>query len=82
MNRLFIGSPDKTNFLLQFIAEDFSRGFTLIDPTGDLARAAANRVRYFSKIDYYNRDMTAGSKDPCDPERTMRVLTVMRADDY
>lgn len=44
MNRLFIGSPDKTNFLLQCIAEDFSRGFTLIDPTGHLARASANAL--------------------------------------
>jgi len=44
MNKLFIGSPDKTNFILQFLAEDFASGFILIDPTGDLARAAANIV--------------------------------------
>ena len=42
MNQLLVGSPDKTDFLLQLIAEDFSRGLVLIDPTGELARAAAN----------------------------------------
>jgi hypothetical protein len=44
MNRLIIGSPDKTNFILEFLAEDFASGLILIDPTGDLARAAANIV--------------------------------------
>ncbi len=44
MNRLIVGSPDKTKFILQFLAEDFSSGLVLIDPTGDLARAAANIV--------------------------------------
>jgi hypothetical protein len=44
MNRLIIGSPDKTNFILQFLAEDFPSGLILIDPTGDLARAAANII--------------------------------------
>jgi hypothetical protein len=44
MNQLFIGLPDKTDFLLQFIARDFSRGITIIDPTGDLAVAAADIV--------------------------------------
>jgi hypothetical protein len=44
MNRLVIGSPDKTAFLLQCMQEDFDRGFTLIDPTGTLAKAIANRL--------------------------------------
>jgi hypothetical protein len=44
MNKLFIGSPDKTNFILQFLAEDFASGLILIDPTGDFARAAANII--------------------------------------
>jgi hypothetical protein len=44
MNKLLIGSTEKTNFLLQFLAEKFPSGVTLIDPTGDIARAAAQTV--------------------------------------
>jgi Protein of unknown function (DUF3768) len=48
----------------------------------DFCAFCVEGVRYFIKIDYYNRQMTAGSKDPSDPEQTLRVLTVMSADDY
>jgi hypothetical protein len=44
MNRLFVGSPDKTDFILQSLAADFLGGVLLVDPTGDLAVAAANIV--------------------------------------
>lgn len=44
MNRLIIGSPDKTNFILPFVAEDLPSGFLLLDPTGDLGRASANII--------------------------------------
>ena len=37
---------------------------------------------YFFKIDYYAADMQSGSDDPADPEKTTRVLTIMRSDEY
>jgi hypothetical protein len=44
MNRLLIGAADKTDLLLQFLQEDFPNGVTVVDPTGELAKAAANQL--------------------------------------
>ena len=39
-------------------------------------------INYLFKIDYFNRDMDAGSENPADETITTRVLTIMRADEY
>lgn len=38
--------------------------------------------KIFWKIDYYAPDMKHGSEDPTDPEKTVRVLTVMFSNEY
>jgi hypothetical protein len=56
VNKLFVGSPDKTNFLLQFLAHDIAAGVTLIDPTGHLARTATGiiPVQYTERVVYFD----------------------------
>lgn len=54
------------------------------DPHGehDFGAIDYDGERYFWKIDYYSRDLQSGSEDPADPSKTVRVLTVLRADEY
>ena len=54
------------------------------DPYGehDFGAVAVAGERFFWKIDYYDPSLTHGSDDPADPEKTARVLTIMRADEY
>ncbi len=48
----------------------------------DFTNVEHNGETYFAKLDYYAPDMQSGSEDPADPSQTVRVLTVMRADEY
>lgn len=54
------------------------------DPYGehDFGALVFKGVRYFWKIDYYDLDLRHASPDPTDPAFTMRVMTIMRADEY
>ena len=48
----------------------------------DFSRIEHQGINYFWKIDYYNETMDAGSDNPADENITIRVLTIMRADEY
>ncbi|WP_036283951.1 DUF3768 domain-containing protein [Methylocystis sp. ATCC 49242] len=54
------------------------------DPYGehDFGAFEHNRRNLFWKIDYYSLDMVGGSENPADPAQTVRVLTIMFADEY
>lgn len=38
--------------------------------------------KIYWKIDYYDKRLEWGSEDPADPDQTIRVLTVMLAEEY
>jgi hypothetical protein len=54
------------------------------DPYGERDFGAFELMgeKLFWKIDYYDPTLTWGSDDPSDPEKTVRVLTVMLAEEY
>jgi hypothetical protein len=54
------------------------------DPHGehDFGAVDEGGVRYFWKVDCYDRATEFGSPDPGDPAVTTRVLTILRADEY
>ncbi len=54
------------------------------DPYGerDFGKIEHNGETVFWKMSYYDRAMEFGSNDPSDPAVTMRVMTVMLAEEY
>lgn len=54
------------------------------DPYGERDFGAFQHAgeRFFWKIDYYDPALTYGSEDPSDPTQTVRVLTIMLAEEY
>lgn len=54
------------------------------DPYGehDFGAFDLDGERYMFKIDYYDPSMDAGSDDPADPTKTLRVMSIFYASDY
>jgi Protein of unknown function (DUF3768) len=48
----------------------------------DFGALAHDSARILWKIDYFAPDLQHGSADPSDPSRTVRVLTIMLAQEY
>ncbi len=48
----------------------------------DFGAFEVGELRLFWKIDYYDLDLCMASPDPADPAVTMRVLTLMLAEEY
>jgi uncharacterized protein DUF3768 len=76
--------PIETNAAVLERVRTFA-GFTAAnDPHGehDFGTIELEGETYFFKIDYYSPDMQGHSEDPADPEKTVRVMTIMCADEY
>ena len=54
------------------------------DPWGehDCAVLAVESIKVIWKIDYYDRSRRIHSPDPADPKVTVRIMTVMLAEEY
>jgi hypothetical protein len=54
------------------------------DPWGehDCASLTVGEIRLIWKVDYFDRSRRIHSPEPADPKVTVRVLTVMLADEY
>jgi hypothetical protein len=76
--------PPQTTANVLSAVRQFSNFTQDNDPHGehDFASVEVEGERYHGKIDYYAPDMEAGSEDPVDPSKTVRVLTIMHARDY
>ena len=61
--------------------EDFSEDN---DPYGehDFGKVVVDGIDYLWKIDYYDNDLHYHSEDNTNTEKTIRVLTVMKASEY
>ena len=76
--------PDDLKARVLQTVREFSHFDGSNDPYGehDFGAFELANLTVFWKVDYYNVDMTAGSEDPADPNKTTRVLTIMLASEY
>nr|WP_137829495.1 DUF3768 domain-containing protein [Methylobacterium sp. L1A1] len=76
--------PKATRAALLAAVRGFEDFDTDNDPHGerDFGEVQVDEVQCFWKIDCYDRDLRFASPDPTDPTETVRVLTVMLAEEY
>lgn len=76
--------PKATRAALLAALRDFDAFDADNDPYGerDFGAVEVGEVRCFWKIDCYDRDLRLASPDLTDPAVTVRVLTVMLAEEY
>jgi hypothetical protein len=76
--------PTETKARVLLTVQSFSDFTKDNDPHGehDFGNFEIESETYFFKVNYYALDMDGSSENPADPEKTMRVLTIMRADEY
>jgi hypothetical protein len=48
----------------------------------DFVNVEVEGIKFFAKFDYYDLKVQYGSPDPADPTKTVRVLTIMKAEEY
>lgn len=80
---LIDGDPLKAMALLAAI-RDFDAFDAGNDPYDehDFGAFQFDGEKLFWKLDYYAPDLEHGSQDPSDPELTVRVMTIMLAQEY
>jgi hypothetical protein len=77
-------SPDRECVFDAVKQYDFSTADPGNDPylEHDFGAVTVGGQKYFFKVDYYDLNLEHGSEDPSDPNKTKRVLTIMRAEEY
>lgn len=48
----------------------------------DFGMVSLDETDFFWEIDYYSPDLKGAAPNPADPEATVRVLSILRADEY
>jgi hypothetical protein len=80
----FLSLPEGDQWAIREAVEKYDDFTPDNDPYGErdfgIIRHKGHTVYW--KIDYYDRTMTQGSENPADGYRTIRVLTLMLAEEY
>lgn len=84
MTRGIAALPEQEKTCILDKVRDFDTFTEDNDPYGehDFGAFTHDGHKVFWKIDYYDLSMTWGSEDPSDAQQTVRVLTIMLANEY